>query len=413
MTDDFAGSGDAGPGRKDTVGVEDYPWWSSSRYVRHTLFERRMHGIEIGLWVFGVYWLLPLVLSLVAGTTLPRGMVSDWSSDLATNLPDLLPLASLIDVLARHQQLAEPDAITYLTDRTHFVFAVLIAIGGGLAGHVVRQFHATVIRLRNGGLPDAADAELKPVYDHYRGLATHRGFRALSLVLALFTFAIFYYLSVAASHVHWWGHSNYGYAGVAFALAAALMVYWGSRAVMLMGMGSVMLARIIRFPLKLRPFHPDGCNGLAPLGRQIINLWLFALVLAFAIYVTLSFGYLGVEKTVTVWVLALMGTLMIPALAVFPLLAALKSIHEARRGRLAHFESVLHNLLDEVEQASVERNYGQAIESVTRMKDIEAAHTIINTANVWPFNPRALMSILVVNAVQIVLTLDQLFKVFD
>lgn len=391
----------------------DYPWWSSSWVVKKVVFERQLSGYWLGLLIFAVYWGIPLLFSLFSGTVLLKDILTGWSASLSDTSRDLLPIASYLTELAQGQMLHGDDSLSYLTDKTHFAFALIISIGAGIATRVVRSFNATIIQLRQGEIPVANESELIADYLRYRKRAAHPLLRFMSFVLAVITVLIFYYIASDSDNSDWWGYSAYGKGGVVFAVIEGFMVYWGSRTIILMGMGSLMLAKFIDHPITLRPFHPDGCNGLAPLGRQIIFLWLFALSLAFAIYVTLSFGYLGIEKKLIVWILAALGTIMIPALAVWPLMASLRAIQSAQRLRLAHFEKILNSLLDNTEQLVQSNQCDQAMQTVEQMNGIQAAHTVINSANVWPFNPRALVGIMIVNIVQIILTLKELVGVFE
>jgi hypothetical protein len=394
------------------VPEEDYPWWSKSFVVRKVVFEWRISGFWAGIFVFAVYWGIPLLFALISGTVLPRPMLEEWSAMLSANFPDVSLESKYLNELAHHQKLQYMTDLTYLTDKTHFIFALVISIGAGIATHVVRNFNTTIIRLRQRAIPRADEADLRAVYARHRDMAAHKRFKILSLILGLLAGAVFYSMSRATGYNDWWGYHEYGNAGVVFAFIEALMVYWGVRTIILMGIGSLMLSSFISHPLALRPFHPDGCNGLSPLGRQIIFLWIFSLTLAFAIYVAISIGYLGIEKTLIVWLLAVLGTVSIPALAILPLFAALKSIQSAQRYRLAHFEQLLNELLDKTEQLAQNNDGAQAMLAVEQMNGIQAAHTIINSANVWPFNPRALIGILIVNVIQIILTLNELVDVF-
>jgi hypothetical protein len=380
--------------------------------VKKVIFEWRLSGVWVGLLVFAVYWGIPFMSALLSGTLIQRPRLESWANLLASNFPDYKLETKYIHALAQHQHLASFCDQAYLTDKTHLIFAIVISIGAGIATYVIRNFNTTVIQLRHRGIPLAGEDNLKLDYATYYKFATHKGWKIMSGILGLFTGLIFFSLAKATGNASWWGYHAYGYSGALFALIETMMVYWGSRTIILMGVGSLMLAKFISYPILLRPFHPDGCNGLSPLGRQIFLLWLFALSLAFAIYVTLAMGYLGIEKTVVVWLLAILGTISIPALAVLPLLAALKSIQTAQRSRLAHFEPILNKLLDGTEQLVQNDEGDQAKQIVEQMKGIQAAHSIINSTNVWPFNPRALVGILIVNVVQIVLTLNALIEVF-
>ena len=390
-----------------------YAPWTTSRLLRRVLFEKPKPSYLASLGIFALYWGLPFLLAVIYGTIIPKDIVLNMAKGLATNLPDFFANAKALKAFANYQQLETPDSLAYLTDTTHFIFAVVISIGGGLAAHIIKRFNRTVEELRREEVPLATDSDVLNVYEAYRCVATHWAFRAASVVVAFLTFVIFVYLAKARGNTHWWGHLSHGYAGIVFALIEALMVYWGTRVLILIGMGSLMLVKLMQFPLALRPFHADACNGLSYLGYQIIYLWLFSLSLALAIYVVLSLGYLGIENTFIAWLLALCGTFAIPGLAVLPLLSALKSIHKARRTRLDGFEQILSDLLRDAEVFAVAKKTDEAVTTIGQLDKIYSAQKIINTANVWPFNPRALFSILLINIVQIIFTLDKLLGIFS
>ena len=389
-----------------------YPWWGASLFVRKWIFERQSSALTSGFAVFILYWFAPLVLALFFGSIITCETRQKLINLLSTRPTDLIDVPNLLGQLRCMASAAEAQPLGYLTDKTHFLFAIIISIGAGFATHVVRRFNATIIELRDGDIPHANDEELSTIYRYYRGLTAYLRFRAISLLLALATLWIFLYIIRSDRYTYWWGSNQFGYTGYFFSVIVALMVYWGSRFIVLIGLGSIMISRLMRFPLILRPYHPDGCNGLTPMGRQIVFLWLFALSLAFAIYVTLSIGYLGIEKTAVVWIIALLCSLAIPALAILPLLSALSSIGRARKARLANFEILLHDLLDRAEQSALCCDHDAAERYVKKLKNVQEAQAIILSANVWPFNPKALVGILIVNMVQITLTAHELFGVF-
>jgi hypothetical protein len=381
----------------------------TSGLAARALFRLKMPTYAVGLTVFAVYWVLPLSMAAFEGTLLPK----DRASQLPSEFGDLFLLAPLARLFARAQVIDQPDARAYLNDFCHLCFAVILSVGAALAAHLVIRFGAIVDELRARGIPVGFDQEGLSLYAQQRALTGHRGFKCASLLAASIVFLFFLHLTRAQAHLGWWGDQHYGYAGVVFALLEMLMVYWGSQTVIVLGIGSVMLSRLMRGPLALRPFHEDGCNGLSPLGTQIVLLWLFALVLALAIFVVVRLGYLGIEHTMVGWLLAASGTLTIPALAILPLLAALGAIQRARRIQLAGFDRILSGLLHEAQQAAGEGRVDDAAKAVEQMEAIRPARGVIDEANAWPFNPRALAGILTANVIQIVLTAHELVNAFN
>ena len=45
-----------------------FPWWTSSPFVRKWVFEHRQSAFVSGLVVFLVYWVAPLILTLLFGS---------------------------------------------------------------------------------------------------------------------------------------------------------------------------------------------------------------------------------------------------------------------------------------------------------------------------------------------------------
>jgi hypothetical protein len=222
--------------------------------------------------------------------------------------------------------------------------------------------------------------------------------------------ALFIYLHTSPQYAFWWGSRQNGIAGLVFSFIVGGMVFavlWGT--ILLVG-GSLMLARIMRFPIELTPFHSDGCNGLSPLGRQIFLLWLNAFLGSLAIYVALRLGYLGIEHNPLVWVLAMLGSLAVPALAVLPLVASLQAVKETQGANLERLGRFLNSQLAIAASAIGKGDLDGANKIISQLSEVKSLFEIYKAANVWPFNPRALMFIVTANCVQIILTSRQLLS---
>src|SRR6202008_956366 len=107
---------------------------------------------------------------------------------------------------------------------------------------------------------------------------------------------VFLYFCRSADYAYWWGSTSRGSAGPAFSAIQFAHIYFATQSMFLVVGGALMLAWIFKNGLQLRPFHPDGCNGLAPVGTLIFLFWIFALLLAGAIFVSTALGYLRLEK---------------------------------------------------------------------------------------------------------------------
>ena len=353
----------------------------------------------------GIYWLVPLALSAWDGTLLPfTGATSAVDSLAQSSVPQ-----GVIDVarqFAQYQKLRGPNALPYLEDATHFLFALILSAGAFVAAVTLKSFNTTLTKLFNDGIPRADIQVVSGIYRDYRRKAFEKRFSCLSAVLGIAACILFLHLSGSAEF--WWGNRSYGAAGLAFAVIIGTMVFAVLQGAVILVFGALMLARLMTLPVELKPFHRDGCNGLAPLGRQIFLLWWNALLGGLAIFVALRLGYLGIEHTPIVWVLAVLGSLTIPAIAVIPLLAALGAARRVQGSALDRLGGFLNRKLADADTAIQSGNLIEANRLISELNEVKDMFDVFKTANVWPFNPKALTFIVIVNAIQIVLTAKEL-----
>ncbi|HPA52417.1 MAG TPA: hypothetical protein PLP50_12540 [Thermoanaerobaculia bacterium] len=327
---------------------------------------------------------------------------------IATIISGLPPF---VQQLGWHQALLDgqriQEGLAYLNDRSHFVFAALLLPGAAVAALILARVHDTVAALRDDGILRDDDATIRETYQRFHRLANHWFFRLAALCLGGVTALVFLAFRNGDAHTSWWGHRQFGPGGLAFAFIEAAMVYFGTQTMVLTAFASAMFARLLAGRIAFRPFHPDGANGLAPMGRMIMMLWILALVLGAEICVALFLGYLGIEKMPLTWLLALAGLAAIPALAIAPLYASLHAIHRARIARISHLEPLLNSMLERAEGQVDEGRFDDASETLATLGDMQGVHESFASLNVWPFNPRALAGVVAVYALQLVLTLKE------
>lgn len=367
---------------------------------RLIIFRFRLGPWLVGLLIFTGYWGLPAVLAAFSGTLVTRESIAALMADLPAPLLQLGVHQALLDAQKLQTGLA------YLNDSSHFVFAALLSLGGAAAALILARIHSTVGALSADGILSDDSLTLK-TYRRFHGAANHWFARVASLVLAGLTGVLFVSFHFAEAYSYWWGHHQHGLAGYLFAVITAGMVYFGTQTMVLTSFGSVMFAGLLRNPVSFRPFHPDGANGLAPLGRLIMLFWILAVVLGAEICVTLFLGYLGIERLPLVWVLAVAGMTATPALAIVPLYASLRTVHRARAAEVGHFEPLLNTMLARARKLVIEKRYEEAAVALSTLGDMQGVHEALTTLNVWPFNPRALAFVLAIYAVQLVLTLRE------
>jgi len=363
------------------------------------------------LLTFCAYWLVPFVFCVYDGTLLgPQSVAWLQQRILDFSMPDTAIDAA--DKFLSSQTLIMDGSVGYLDDMNHFIFAITLCLGCTLGVAALRNFNRTMDNLQKNGVPATDSMDVSSIYEIY----LRKAFRPAVMIacggLAVLAFYLFIGMYDAPGQQGWWGNSRYGIAGLVFAVIIGAMVFsllWGGY---ILTMGSIMLSRIVRLPMSLRPFHQDGCNGLAPLGKQILLLWWVALSGGAAIYVTLRLGYLGIERTPLIRLLAVVGSAMIPAIAILPLYASLKSIQEIQNSSLEHLGPLLNNLLLEANSAVREQNFEVAKGAISRINELKELFEIVKSANVWPFNPKALTIVATANVIQIALTAKELLHLF-
>jgi hypothetical protein len=373
------------------------------------LYRIGLPGYAMFLLLASGYWLLPMLISAWDGTVLNTQAIHK----IAAALESLGSPASTVTMMREFLsgQGAKPAvSLPYLTDLTHLLFAIVVSCGAWLGTETLKNFDRVVKKLSADKVSRAGPAAVSRIYRRYRQLAFATRNIWLCVAIAVCAASFFVYLHFSAQYAFWWGNRLHGAAGLAFAVMVGAMVFavvWGS---LLLVFGSLMLARVISLPIDLRPFHPDGCNGLAPLGKQIFLLWSNAMVGGLAIYVTLRFGYLGVEHTPVAWILAIIGTVVIPAIAVVPLFASLRAVKMVQQKYLRHLGAFLNERLQQADAAIQNAKLDEANKFIGQLENAKKLFEIYKTANVWPFNTRALTLIVLINVVQIVLTAKQLLS---
>lgn len=375
--------------------------WCTGLFFRTALHRLRVRPWLLGLLAFSGYWLLPAAFAWLSGTLLTREALAT----IVSGLP------SFVQRLGWHQALLDGQEIqaglAYLNDRSHFVFAALLLPGGAIAATILARVHTTAAALRDDGILRDDHARILETYGRYRRFANHPLFRVAALGFAAVTALVFLGFRSGDVYATWWGHRQYGPGGLVFAGIEAVMVYFGTQTMVLTAFASAMFSQLLAGPIAFRPYHPDGANGLAPLGRMIMLLWMLALALGAEICVALFLGYLGIEKMPLTWMLALAGLMAIPALAIVPLYASLRAIHRARVARLGRLEPLLNSMLESAETRVAEGRFDEAAQTLATLGDVQGVHESFASLNVWPFNPRALAGVVAAYAVQLVLTLKE------
>lgn len=372
--------------------------WCRMGLVRSLLLTERVPAWSVSILAFVGYWVVPLVSSAFQGTLVSQASLVRWG----TGIPAGSALSGAYRWLGLHQRLSESGG--YLEDRTHLLFALVGSLALMVAVTILRRFHGLIRELAQEGLPDGNLARTRLIYFTYRKAANHWATLLLSMLFATMTFALFLRFTWEPTLANWWGSRRFGWGGLSFAAIEAAMVFVGSQVMILSAVASAMLYRLLRTTLQIRPFHPDGANGLDPLGRMVILFWMLALPLGTEVFITFRLGYLGIEKHPLAWMLGLLGMISVPILALAPLFSSVRALQEAKTRWGKTFEPLLNNLLTQAEGHMRSGDFEQANRAMSSLGEIHGVQEMIVELNVWPFNPRALSVVLLVYLFQLYLT---------
>jgi hypothetical protein len=392
-----------------TADEQAFPSWSYNRLVDLFLYRLNLPVYVLPLLVVGIYWLVPLLVSLWDGTALSRGRAEGFVQ-LLGQLGSPEQLIDAARLFASQQRFQAAESLPYLEDANHFLFTMTLALGAFVGTQILKNFDRTVLSLFRDGIPRAEIQVVSELYRHYRAIAFQMRYVWLSATLGVIAFVLFMHLHVSPDYSYWWGHRQHGAAGLVFAISVGGMVFAGVWGLTIVVFGSWMLARLVTLPVTLRPFHRDCCNGLAPLGRQILLLWGIALFGVAAIYIALRLGYLGIERTPLVWLLAGLGSLAIPAIAIVPLYSVVRTVKSVQSASLERLGRFLNCHLDDADLAIRNGDLPTAQNIISQIDKVKGLFEIYRVTNVWPFNPKAFTVIVVANVIQIVLTAKQVIS---
>jgi len=325
---------------------------------------------------------------LYDGTTLSGSDVS-YIAHAIGNLPLPTPAIVAFQNFASRLALHDPGSLPYLHDKTHLMFSILLCVASTPAVHTIKRFNLIVIELLEDGIPMCESDEVVGLYNNLRSKALQLRYIMFAALLGILASILFLSMYISPNYVFWWGNRQNGIAGLFFGIIIGVMVFLSVWVAILLAFGSLMLAELARLPLSLRPFHKDGCNGLAPIGIQIFWLWAVTSVVAFAIYIVLRWGYFGIERNPVVWLLAALFSLVVmPAIAVPPLYAARQNIKKEQAILLHKFGSNLNRHLHAATLALKGEDFNEATKAFSQYQHIKDIFDTINSTNVWPFHPR-------------------------
>jgi hypothetical protein len=348
------------------------------------------------------YYVVPMVTTMICGAFLSPDFVED------SHLKLLLPWSPVIRWLSR----ADVRELPYIKDITHFAMATIaIFLGGCLILRAVVRFQNVFAFLISSNQIQAPKPALNAEIAKLRRRCGNWFVRCLILGMAILLSGAMYSKTRAPGLEYWWGHSSHGPAGILFSVACGLALYFGGVCLWLLTTGLNSISAIFEHPISLRPFHPDGCNGLKQVGNYIIFLFCLCLAMAVAIWITLGLGYLHIQDLLATWIVALGAILVVPLILIKPLVRITGQVRTARFQKLSAIDQRLQGLL-----ADFEKHLADSADAIVWRKSLsdllEARHAMndVYSTNIFPFSPRIAGTLSASYLIQAVLFLHQVLE---
>jgi hypothetical protein len=378
----------------DRNGSTDLTRYSSTLSLLMTQF--RLRWWHIALIAFGVYYCIPLFAAASCGALI--------APSVARIQFGALGLPSLGRFVSRDSGVK----LFYLADYVHFAMSAMVLVGSAILLYALTEFDQIVSELRShlSAGDDSIAQEFAAARVFYRGYVWRLGLLLISLLLA---FAI-ERRTHAPSLSLWWGHASHGPAGHLMAFAVWAMVFWGGSWLLLLATGIASLSRLLKKPLRLQPFHPDGCNGFAKLGNYLMTLLLLSIVIAATAWLCLHRGYLGVEKLAITWLAGASGIIAIPIILITPLVRCTIGISKARLQRLDAVRRPLEEELEKIEhEAATEHHSTKLAERVQSLRETRAAAASLYPSNIFPFKGKVAGTLSATYVLQVALFLKEAY----
>jgi hypothetical protein len=183
-------------------------------------------------------------------------------------------------------------------------------------------------------------------------------------------------------------------------ISIALAVLWagvGLYCVLLMLIYSILsiywLRKLFRcFNMKVRPLHPDGAGGLAPLGQYTLSLsYLIALVGILLVVTPITRNYVVMGVIQFRWtpelVIAMIAYLAAAPIVFFaPLSVAHAAMDDAKSELLLQIARRFDSEYDHIQSMLNENDISSMKKRLKNLKELQRLHKTTDDFPVWPFN---------------------------
>lgn len=355
----------------------------------------------VGSLGFFIYYIVPLFIAAFNGVLMSPDRITFQSRGL-----------SLYDLKTTWYSCVKGLNSYYLEDITHLLFSVIVLIiGANLVLFALIRFPRIIKTLVESGHFELSKESLEEIMGEARKYAQNRCVKLVFLIVSIIIPGVLFYHTLDPKFEIWWGHYSYGSAGIFFSLAIACMLYYSCISIYFLIIGFYVISFLFKHPIKLLPFHPDGCNGLRRFGDYLMLILFISIIIVGAILIIFTRGYLGIEQNPFTWIGAVFGVMIIPLILIMPLCRCVQRIKEARSKEFNTYEKCFQASLHELDVSIKDGNPQKTI--YKKIQDLRDAQKIIKEiygSNIYPFNLKIAGGFVILNLLQIILLIFESIK---
>lgn len=357
---------------------------------------------SVGLIFLSLYLGVTIILSILEGTF--------FSKQILGYIENSGFISSITQLVLNHFPNKNID-YPLLSDYPHLIMSgILIPPFSILGIYYLDKIPKSFNIIKNNNVLKIDDESYKSLIHQIENKYNSLIFKIISFLIAIGVFLTFILMVYNKSFSFWWGSIVNGISGIYLSIIVSIIVYY------MTFLGFIILITIwafyktMQYPVILRPFHPDKCNGFKTFGDLILIIYIFTFGVALLIADVYYFKYFGLEKSIIVNVGILIYFLCIPILLIAPALTISRNVRQEKLKYLYQLEDKLQDRFDKI-QAKIQRNeldedYSIILQDIEKLRETSA---ISEKISVWPFRINEMRSIILTYMGQIVIVIYEIF----
>ncbi len=362
--------------------------------IKLLLNKLKLHPIIIGLIVYAGYYFGTMFLSGFGKVLFTPEHFDNY----------FVP-AVFKDFLATN---TTPDCtLAFLKDKSHFAFSTFVVLPGSIISIYFLNKLAFFLRIFvENEIITSHINRVNGIFEKFQKRIGNIFIHIIIIIASILGFLTFFGFTRSADFIYWWGNINYGWAGIFLAFLIGFMIYHALYILYISYLFVRFIKEMMSINIKLRPFHPDACNGYLPLGNIIFILFGLSIVVAIAVFIVIYLGFLDLQKTVFIWVLILGCLTLTPILLLLPSYYVVSKLKSEKKKLLLIIERRMNQITEELEKQLIdEKNIANIMDELLKIKE---SFSIYNEISIWPFNIRLVQTIVLSYILQIALLLIEL-----